>query len=377
MKRLLLALVVPLLLGACAGVTPAPTTTGTPPAVPALNLLLAKDVAQGACFQLAGDKGVATKVDTACSLLNGGLGAVENALLAQETDPRRRLYLGLVIDVATVSTSLPGLTSPIDPNSAAGQYITAACTGCRNGLALGSPTVQAVRAEALSAPAPTLSNWLAAAGFSATIGKGSSWFDVTLPLSQRLVKGVVDLSQPAGNYPRVGLDPAAVKGPMVGPEGVSQVPCQYWLDHQTTVPGIPAGYQCTAADLFDVEYIAGGLNNFWQDQIMAFWLARPGATPPPPVAPPPPPSSCLSGLCLPECPLNCTPPPKSPAPPPPPVVPGCPVCKSCPTYLPLAIPPNIAGYLADLAAGKRVNWLNQAKVAKFFAAHPGLLEAGK
>lgn len=384
-KRFLLLALVPLLLGACAtGSTTAPVVPGGPPAaLPVLNLALAKDTGKLACFSLVRDgnsASVLAKVDAAQALLNGGnvLQAITDALVARETDPRRRILLSVIIDLTTASNLLPSTSSPIPAGSPAALYIGAGLAGCREGVALGSPAVQSVRAERLEVPAPAspaLSDYLYKVSFTTSIAKSNFFFDTSRPLNERFVHGRVDLSKPAGTYERMGLDAKEVKGPTVGEEGVNCTIVQYWIDTAGPSIGIPPSYQCTPNDLVDAMFLSGRSggnindtgNNWWNDVALATWSHRPGQEEPPP--PPPPPTGppvCLSGRCLPECPENCVAPPPPP-PPPPPV--GCP-----PTHPALVLPARIADTLKQIAAGHMVvNPRRYREVATFFAQHPGLL----
>jgi len=373
MKRLSL-LLVPLLLGACAGSVAPPVTPGTaPPVVPTLNLALARDGAMFACFQLSKGGAAAsllTKVNIAQALLTSSspLSAIENALLARETDPGRRIYLALIIDLVPLAGVLPDQSRAIDPTSPAGQYIAVSLAGCRKGLGLTESAV----AEAVGAPLPpALSDYLVKS-FPASLGKGEQWFDTSLPFEARVERGKVNLAGESGTYARVGLDPAKIKGPMVGPEGLSCVPIQFWIDTVGLASGVPPGYQCQASDVFDAEFIDGRSGfNFYNDQVLRAWNSRPQAPPanPPPGGGTPPPSICLSGQCIPDlCPANC--------PAPPPVTSPPPIIPLCPAHPALVVPAGVQATLAAVKGGQRV-FLNQGRLLdaiRFFAAHPGLVE---
>jgi hypothetical protein len=367
MKRLvLLAPLLALLLGACAtGSTPAPFTPG--PVNPLASIAVRVGAAD-ACDQATrtgGGSALLAKVSAAEVLAASGdvLSAVEQALLAG-ADARRAFYLDLIIQAIQTSGNVPK-TVALTPGSPAAQLVTAALAGCRAGIGLNSLRA---KSEALEAPAPSLSAYLAKAGYTATIAKGTNWFDTSLPLSSRLVHGTIDTGAPSGTYERVGLDPNKVKGPMVGPEGASCDIVQWWIDHVGPSFGVPATYFCNSADLFDALYEKGRDQSVWNDIYLSAYIAGNPIF----VAPPPSPVNpiCLSGACFPkECPENCTTVP--PTPPDPPVIPGCPSVLLHPA---LVLPTRVADTLKQLAAGHTV--LNPARyreVATFFAQHPGLL----
>lgn len=361
-----------LLLGACAtGNTPAPFVPG--PVNPLASIAVRVGAAD-ACDQATrtgGGPALLAKVSAAEALVTSGdvLAAVEQALLAG-ADARRAFYLDLIIQAIQTSGNLPK-TVALTPGSPAAQLVAAALAGCRAGVGLNASSGSRVKVEALEAPAPSLSAFMYKAGYTESIAKGSNFFDSSLSLDQRLVHGKIDTSAPSGTNERIGLDPSRVKGPMVGPEGVSCDVVQWWITNVGPSFGVPATYFCTASDLWDALYTKGRDQNAWNDVYLSAYIAGHPIVVATPPTPGPVNPVCLSGGCFPDrCPQNCTTVP--PVPPAPPVVPGCPAPPA--PHSALVLPPRVADTLKQLAAGHTVlNPGRYREVATFFARHSGLL----